>query len=421
MRDKQTCQQPTATTRTKQNGKSPHIMRLRQRTTPDSSQEAPIRASGSKPQHKKGSPTIINSRAPVARQRRGVAPRRAIAKKERVYESEIEENLGVADEESEKDGLKESDGTNISPQPDSSELAASEHSPPVSTSLPASSDVPKTLSSQTHDVVEPDTASVVPDARPAREFDSDAGSQVDDYDDEPSYQPDPADPFGFFDAERKLQDRKQALKPLGDVGNKRKSLRQSTKLTMFALERDDDEDEEDEETPQAFATPKRSRLSRSQRQTGTQSSLLLPSSPEKTSIRRSTRTRSSTSTGNPVEKTPKLTTYDLELLLPKRKTTSKRRQVLPRSRTAKENRTAGRGRAKRVADIQESDEEEIELDVDEKVVKVSDICLNVHCSPYSLPFRRPNRSVSSEGRVLLTSPATRWRPRRSSGCKHHFL
>ncbi|KAG8903871.1 hypothetical protein FRB99_002640 [Tulasnella sp. 403] len=146
-------------------------------------------------------------------------------------------------------------------------------------------------------------------------------------DSEVAYRPDPLDPFGFLDAERKLKYRREALGPLNQNTNRPPTGREKpSNMTEKEIIEWSDEDGEDEGRPLAFATPEQGGR-RTMVNEPLSSAKLVTAKPSRT-------TRSKEKKAEPLES--RLTTAELEQLLPKRKSGSKR--TLPkRSSKGKKN------------------------------------------------------------------------------------
>ncbi|KAG9026251.1 hypothetical protein FRB95_009051 [Tulasnella sp. JGI-2019a] len=170
------------------------------------------------------------------------------------------------------------------------------------------------------------------------------------YVNEPSYQPDPDDPFGFFAVERKVKHTRQLLKEQEAKQSQKRAGRHSRGQTSLEINLKWSENEvDDEEAERAFATPTRPRRSQ-----------LRPSSvpPAK---------KSHVSVDE--EETPaQLMTIDLEELLPKRRggrrTKRMGRKVQATVNDDGNGRVVPNGRRGRKVQPKNEDEEGEEIDLD---------------------------------------------------------
>ncbi|KAG8934868.1 hypothetical protein FRC01_014034 [Tulasnella sp. 417] len=220
----------------------------------------------------------------------------------------------------------------------------------VESSLPPSSDVPKTISSsfdQDQNLEAPYPSHVPSSPWSGPKFDV-SQSELGDYLDEPSRGPDPLDPFGFIAAERQLQVRREALKR--QAGGSKAELSFEEEAAVAAeLEWELGEDEDEEDAPRAFATPKRPRVSKLRRST------------RRSSLQSLSQVRSSGVTileATPERPgSPRFTTMQLEELLPKRRPVKRLPKTSQRSTAKKERKVSNRNKAKAVVEDQDSEDE----------------------------------------------------------------
>ncbi|KAG8952524.1 hypothetical protein FRC04_004584 [Tulasnella sp. 424] len=366
-------------------------MRLRSQITSEAPVQStgPTRSTRRRGQQKENLPVTTHQRTKSTKLRKAPPTRKAPTKSGRSAQAleptvdsesevEVESALGPLDDD-------EPLNTAIS-SPHVEPLANSQ------SSLPPSSDIPKTIPSDDQDQgPRPQDHRHVPSSPwSGPKFDA-SQSELGDYMDEPSRQPDPSDPFGFLAAERQLKLRRDALKGRAS-GNKAELSFEEEAVVAAQLEWEveEDDDEDEEEAPRAFATPKRSRVSRLRRSTRRPSLQSLSEVPSSSVIVLEATPRRPES--------PRLTTMELEELLPKRRpakkfpklgqraAANKERKVSNRKNdarvsrndcdsedearevTSKKSRRPRRG-AKKEKIESEDEREEIDLDMDEKNFK----------------------------------------------------
>lgn len=359
-------------------------MRLRSQVTSEAPVQpiTPTRSTRRRGQQKENLPVTTHQRTKSTRKAPTRIGRNAQALEPTVdteSEVEVESALGPLDDD-------EPPNTAIS-SPHEEPLANSQ------SSLPPSSNIPKTISSDDQDQGHgPQDHRHVPSSPwSGPKFDA-SQSELGDYMDEPSRQPDPSDPFGFLAAERQLQLRRDALKGRASYNKAELSFEEEAVVAaQLEWEVGEDGDDDEEEAPRAFATPKRSRVSRLRRSTRRSSLQSLSEVPSSgVTVLEATPRR---------PESPRLTTMELEELLPKRRpakkfpklgqraAANKERKVSNRKNdakvsrndcdsgdeaggmTSKKSRRPRRG-AKKERMESEDEREEINLDMDEKNFKV---------------------------------------------------
>ncbi|KAG9049013.1 hypothetical protein FS837_011487 [Tulasnella sp. UAMH 9824] len=318
-------------------------MRLRSQNHSES--PAATRSSRRQDQQKENIPVTVQQRTNTIKPRKAPVTRKAPIRNRRNVKAP--EPKGEAESEGEVESVlapfddkqTANPATRRSPQQDQP-------------SLPPSSDVPQTLSSSFDQGQnpEPPHSSYVPSSPwSGPKFDA-SQSELGDYVDEPSRGPDPLDPFGFLAAERQLQMRRESLKR--KAGSNRAELSFEEEAAVAAeLEWELGEEEEDEDAPRAFATPKRPRVSnlrRSTRRSSAQSLSQVPSSG--VTILEATPERPGS---------PRLTTMELEELLPKRRPVKKLPKLGQRTTAKKERKVPDRNKAK-VSVVDRDSEDETE-------------------------------------------------------------
>lgn len=278
----------------------------------------------------KGAP----ARKGVANRRRRIKTPEAVAEPDSESEVEVESVLSPAE--------AEASAVVDMPAPTDEALI-----PTAETSLPPSSNVPKSLSSSTREpspvISYPQQAPSSPWAGP--KFDI-SQSELGDYADEPSRQPDPTDPFGFLAAERQLKLRREAFREERSAGAGDLSFEEEAAISAALQIQFDEEEEED--APRAFATPQKARASRIRRSTRNSSprSPVQPDSSGHTILEATPRRPES----------PRLTTMELEELLPKRRPVKKFPKLGQRANAQSERKTRGRGKADALKGNQSEDE-----------------------------------------------------------------
>lgn len=187
------------------------------------------------------------------------------------------------------------------------------------------------------------------------------------YSDEPSYQLDPDDPFGFAAAERKIKHRQQMLKEQARQDGRSRKSRGSVVQAPVAFNLSEEEgDDDDDEPERAFATPRKPRPS-----------MRRPPRPSSVPPIPLESLREDCIEIYEEEPSVKMTTEDLEQLLPKRRACWKGRRVGRKANAAHDEPEDGKPRrGRKPQERNHEDEEEaevIDVDLDDASAKVSSL------------------------------------------------